>query len=275
MRAARRRARRDRMGDGRGRLQAAAVAPAPCRGTDRARRGLAAASRVEWPSGRHRLGLRPRRRGELRVRAVARRARRYPDHQGRRPRAQPHPDARRRGGRRAWRFDFASCIARARARHPDGARRARCDAEDSRRYAMRRRWRFRCREVDAMTARPRVFISQPIAPSAVARLRKIADVKMNPDSSKIITKPKMIAGAKRADYLISLLHDKVDRAVLRANPKLRGVVSMSITPDNIDVAEATKRGIPVTVVPPIVAEATSDIHFGLMLMVARHMVEGD
>jgi len=126
-----------------------------------------------------------------------------------------------------------------------------------------------------MTARPRVFISQPIAPSAVARLRKIADVKMNPDSSKIITKPKMIAGAKRADYLISLLHDKVDRAVLRANPKLRGVVSMSITPDNIDVAEATKRGIPVTVVPPIVAEATSDIHFGLMLMVARHMVEGD
>jgi len=126
-----------------------------------------------------------------------------------------------------------------------------------------------------MTARPRVFVSQPIAPSALARLRKIADVKMNADSSKIISKPKMIAGAKRADYLISLLHDKVDRAVLKANPKLRGVTSMSITPDNIDVVEATKRGIPVTVVPPIVAEATSDIHFGLMLMVARRMVEGD
>ena len=126
-----------------------------------------------------------------------------------------------------------------------------------------------------MSARPRVFISQPIAPSALARLRKIADVKMNADSSKIISKPKMIAGVKRADYLISLLHDKVDRAVLRANPKLRGVVSMSITPDNIDVAEASKRGIPVTVVSPIVAEATSDIHFGLMLMVARRMVEGD
>jgi glyoxylate reductase len=50
---------------------------------------------------------------------------------------------------------------------------------------------------------------------------------------------------------------------------------MSITPDNIDVAEATKRGIPVTVVPPIVAEATADIHFGLMLTVARRMIEGD
>jgi glyoxylate reductase len=50
---------------------------------------------------------------------------------------------------------------------------------------------------------------------------------------------------------------------------------MSITPDNIDVAEATKRGIAVTLVPPIVAEATADIHFGLMLAVARRMVEGD
>jgi len=50
---------------------------------------------------------------------------------------------------------------------------------------------------------------------------------------------------------------------------------MSITPDNIDVAEATKRGIVVTVVPPIVAEATADVHFGLMLAVARRMIEGD
>jgi glyoxylate reductase len=31
----------------------------------------------------------------------------------------------------------------------------------------------------------------------------------------------------------------------------------------------------VTVTPPIVAEATADINFGLMLMVARRMVEGD
>jgi glyoxylate reductase len=74
--------------------------------------------------------------------------------------------------------------------------------------------------------------------------------------------------------LLALLHDRIDRAVLAANPKLRAVCSMSITPDNIDVAEATKRGIPVTVVPPIVAEATADIHFGLMIAVARRMGEG-
>jgi glyoxylate reductase len=140
---------------------------------------------------------------------------------------------------------------------------------------MRGRWRRGCCAVASVTTRPRVFVSQPIAPSALQRLQKIAAVTINKDSSKIIAKPKLIAAARKADILFSLLHDRVDRAVLAANPKLRAITSMAITPDNIDVAEATKRGIVVTVVPPIVAEATADIHFGLMLAVARRMVEGD
>ena len=126
-----------------------------------------------------------------------------------------------------------------------------------------------------MSEKPRVFVTQPIAPSALERLRQIVDVKMNPKSGKIIAKPKLIAAVKKCDILFSLLHDKIDRAVLRANPKLRAVTSMSITPDNIDVAEATKRGIIVTVVPAIVEESVADLHIGLMIAVARRMIEGD
>jgi glyoxylate reductase len=123
--------------------------------------------------------------------------------------------------------------------------------------------------------RPRVFITQPIAPSAVARLRKQATVRINPEASRIISRTALVAGVRACDILFSLLHDKIDRDVIAANPRLRAIASQSITPDNIDVVEATRRKIPVTVVPPIVAEATADINFGLMLMVARRMVEGD
>lgn len=126
-----------------------------------------------------------------------------------------------------------------------------------------------------VTGKPRVFVTQPIADSAQKRLREIASVAINKDSSRIIAKSKLIASVKKCDILFALLHDRVDRAVLGANPKLRAVCSMAITPDNIDVAEATRRGIPVTVVPPIVAEATADIHFGLMIAVARRMNEGE
>ena len=104
---------------------------------------------------------------------------------------------------------------------PDGARRARRHPPNSRRLAMRGRRRRRHRAVAAVTAKPRVFVTQPIAPSALERLRAIADVKINADSSKIIAKSKLIAAVKKCDILFSLLHDTVDRAVLAANPKLR------------------------------------------------------
>jgi glyoxylate reductase len=128
--------------------------------------------------------------------------------------------------------------------------------------------------VDALM-RPKIFITQPVAESALTRLRGVADVKVNPVSIRPIPKKALIAALRKHDILFSLLHDVVDRAVIAANPKLRMIASQSITPDNIDLAAATARKIPVTVVPPIVAEATADINFGLMLTVARRMLEGD
>ena len=126
-----------------------------------------------------------------------------------------------------------------------------------------------------LMARPRIFVTQPVAKSAIARLRKVASVKVNPDSSRIIAKPALIAAVKKCDILFCLLHDKIDADVIAANPKLRLVAAQSISPSNIDVAAATARRIPVTVVPPVTTEATADLTFGLMLAVARRMIEGD
>jgi glyoxylate reductase len=124
-------------------------------------------------------------------------------------------------------------------------------------------------------AKPRVFVSQPIAESAMKRLRALASVKVFPDDSRIIPHRALISAVRKADILFCLLHDKIDRAVIAANPKLCHVAAQSITPSNIDVAEATRRGIPVTVVPPVTTEATADLTFGLMLAAARRIVEGD
>ena len=124
-------------------------------------------------------------------------------------------------------------------------------------------------------SRPRVFVTQPIAESALARLRAVAEVEVNPDSSRVLPKNELIAGVQRADILMSLLHDTVDRDVLTANPKLKAVSSMNITQDRIDLAAATELGIPVTNIPAIVTDATADIAFGLLLAVARNIVLGD
>jgi len=107
------------------------------------------------------------------------------------------------------------------------------------------------------------------------RLRALGSVKAFPDDSRIIPQTTLISAVKKADILFCLLHDMINRSVIAANPKLRHIAAQSITPSNIDVAEATKRGIPVTVVPPVTTEATADLTFGLMLAVARRMAEGD
>src|SRR5207244_10588695 len=112
-----------------------------------------------------------------------------------------------------------------------------------------------------ISMRPRVFITQPVAKSAIERLRSVAEVEWNPDAVHIMTQDELRAAVREHDILFCLLQDRVDNDVIAASANLRAIASMKITPSDIDVAAATARRIPVTVVPPIVPEATADLHF--------------
>jgi glyoxylate reductase len=122
---------------------------------------------------------------------------------------------------------------------------------------------------------PRVFVTQPIAASALDRIKAVADVSVNLDDSQILPREALLAGVAWCDFLAPLMHDKIDGSIIAMNPNLRAIASMAITPSDIDIEEATRRGIVVTTVPPLVTESTADICFGLMLAVARRIVEGD
>jgi len=127
----------------------------------------------------------------------------------------------------------------------------------------------------ATAPRPHVFVTQPVSEQALKRLRAVARVTVFADTSRIIPKRTLIAQVRKADILFCLLHDRIDRDVIMANPNLRLIAAQSITPSNIDVATATARRIPVTVTAPLTTEATADLTFGLMLAVSRRMIEGD
>jgi glyoxylate reductase len=122
--------------------------------------------------------------------------------------------------------------------------------------------------------RPRIFITQPVAASAIERLRASAEVTLNPDALHIATKDELLAAVRDNDVLFCLLHDRVDRDVVGANPRLRMIATMTITPADIDVAAATARRIPVTVIPaPLLNDATADLTWALILACARRLVE--
>jgi glyoxylate reductase len=84
---------------------------------------------------------------------------------------------------------------------------------------------------------------------------------------------KNIAGK---DGLLCMLSDKIDAELLdTAGPNLKVVSSYSTGYDHIDVKAATARGIRVIFTADILAEATADLTFALMLACARNVVKGD
>ena len=59
-----------------------------------------------------------------------------------------------------------------------------------------------------------------------------------------------------------------------AGPSLRVVSTFGVGYDNVDVAAATARGIPVTNTPDVLVDATADVAFGLLLAAGRRFGEG-
>jgi glyoxylate reductase len=81
--------------------------------------------------------------------------------------------------------------------------------------------------------------------------------------------------AKNVDALATLLSDKMDAEVFDAAPNLRIIAQMAVGFDNIDVQEATKRGIYVTNTPEVLTDTTADFAWALLMAVARRVVEAD
>lgn len=121
----------------------------------------------------------------------------------------------------------------------------------------------------------RVFVTQPVPEVALQRLRQVAGVRVFPDPERILPRDRLLQEVGDCEVLYCLLHDRIDREVIEAGQALRLIACSAIHPANVDVAAATERGIPVTVIPNIVAEATADLQWALLLAVARRVVEAD
>src|SRR5215204_260608 len=74
-----------------------------------------------------------------------------------------------------------------------------------------------------------------------------------------------------ADGLLSLVTDPVDANLIAACPNLEAIANMAVGTDNVDVAAAAERGIPVGNTPDVLTDATADLAFALLLALARRI----
>lgn len=121
--------------------------------------------------------------------------------------------------------------------------------------------------------KPRAFVTRKIFPEALESILSVADAEIWPDE---LPPPRstLLEKAKGVDGLLTLLTDKVDGELMdAAGPQLKVISQIAVGYENIDIAEATKRGIPVGYTPGVLTEATADLTFALMMAAARRVVE--
>lgn len=89
------------------------------------------------------------------------------------------------------------------------------------------------------------------------------------------SREELSAALREAEGLLCLLTDRIDGELIAGAPELRAISNYAVGADNIDLAAASKRGIPVGVTPDVLTEATADLAFALLLAAARRLVEAE
>jgi glyoxylate reductase len=121
----------------------------------------------------------------------------------------------------------------------------------------------------------RVYVSSNEVPKeAIDILKTVADVKVNPEYGPP-SRNTLLEEVSDADGLFCLLTERVDTELMNTAKRLKIVANMAVGYDNIDVAEATRRGIMVTNTPGILTETTADETMALLLAISRRIVEAD
>jgi len=120
----------------------------------------------------------------------------------------------------------------------------------------------------------KVYITRQLPDRGLQKIKKFFDAEVWPDYAPP-PKKTVIEKAKAVDALVTLLSDKIDAEVFNVAPKLRIVSQLAVGFDNIDLQEATKRGIYVTNTPEVLTDTTADFSWALLMAVARRVVEAD
>jgi glyoxylate reductase len=122
--------------------------------------------------------------------------------------------------------------------------------------------------------KPKIYVTRKLPERGLQIIRKHFDMEVWPEYAPP-PKKTIIEKTKNVDALATLLSDKIDAEVFNAAPRLKIVSQLAVGYDNIDIPEATKRGIYVTNTPEVLTDTTADFAWALLMALARRVIEAD
>ena len=121
-------------------------------------------------------------------------------------------------------------------------------------------------------ALPRVYVTRRIQDAGLSLLPGRAGFRVW-EKDVPVDRETLLKKTSSVDGLLCTLADKIDGELFSRCPGLKVVSNYAVGFDNIDVNEATRRGVLVTNTPDVLTNATADLAFTLLLSSARRVVE--
>jgi len=126
-----------------------------------------------------------------------------------------------------------------------------------------------------MMKKANVYVTRMIPQAAIDLLNEKFDVEVNPED-RVLSHEELLEKVKGRDAVLCLLTDTINAGVYEAaGPGCKIFANYAVGYNNIDVAEATKRGVIITNTPGVLTDATADIAWALLFAASRRIVESD
>ncbi len=119
-----------------------------------------------------------------------------------------------------------------------------------------------------------VLVTRRIPEEGLELLSRECTLTVNPHD-RPMTRAEFLSAAAGKDGVLCLLTDKIDAELFDAAPGVKGYANYAVGYDNMDVAEAIRRRIPLSNTPGVLTDATADMAWALLFSVARRVVESD
>lgn len=123
----------------------------------------------------------------------------------------------------------------------------------------------------------RIYITRMIPEAGLKLLRDAGHELIISKKDGVLTKTELIDALKEKEYdaVLCLLTDTIDADVFDAAPQTKIFANYAVGFNNVDVAEAAKRGMAITNTPGVLTEAVAEHAFALILAVAHRIAESD
>jgi glyoxylate reductase len=121
----------------------------------------------------------------------------------------------------------------------------------------------------------KIYITRKLPNSIVSQLIESFDVRMWEEEDIPVPREVLEKEVVDIDGLFCLLTEQVDKSLMEKAKRLSVISNMAVGYNNVDINEATQRGIQVTNTPGVLTETTADLTFALLMATARRIPESE